>query len=126
MRTRRCNRASHTRARVYFNYYYYCIPRQAGLCWFRKASADLRSAGFVACPVDPCVFRKRNGADFHYVALYVDDVLHGGNSPSLQRDFEEMAARYNVPLEASKGTDMAAVTQYLGVLVDAVEEELRP
>ncbi|SGZ29601.1 BQ5605_C051g12552 [Microbotryum silenes-dioicae] len=49
--------------------------KQAGRIWIKEINSTLRSLGYKPTVSDLCVYTKRHGNDWHYIALYVNDLL---------------------------------------------------
>jgi hypothetical protein len=55
--------------------------KQAGLNWYRKFTTETfsKSDGWSRCPLDNCLFVKREGMKFVIACVYVDDCIYVGN-----------------------------------------------
>ncbi|GAA5945328.1 uncharacterized protein JCM15063_001077, partial [Sporobolomyces koalae] len=49
--------------------------KQAGRVWNHKIDATLRRLGYLRTKSDACIYVCERGGEFHYIALYVDDLL---------------------------------------------------
>jgi hypothetical protein len=49
--------------------------KQAGRVWNHKIKATLRKLGYELTVSDHCVYRRQDKTGWHYVALYIDDLL---------------------------------------------------
>ena len=55
--------------------------KQAAATWFKTISnVFVNKMGFTQCVADSCIFVRRDGDSWVYVALYVDDMLVGASS----------------------------------------------
>lgn len=62
--------------------------RQAPRCWFAKLSASLKDFGFKQNYSDYSLFTLKKGSSIIYVLVYVDDLIIGGNDPTLISKFK--------------------------------------
>ncbi|GAA5947144.1 hypothetical protein JCM1841_001704 [Sporobolomyces salmonicolor] len=60
--------------------------KQAGRAWNAKFHATLERLGYQRTISDACVYVRREGGHYHYIALYVDDLLFVSHSqPEIDR-----------------------------------------
>ncbi|GAA5936579.1 hypothetical protein JCM1841_002530 [Sporobolomyces salmonicolor] len=60
--------------------------KQAGRAWNAKIHATLERLGYQRTVSDACVYVRREGGHYHYIALYVDDLLFVSHSqPEIDR-----------------------------------------
>ena len=88
----------------------------AAKLWYNKITGVLRSLGYVANSVDPCVFNKVvNGVEMS-VLLYVDDllVLCQDMEPIMEL-VEELKSRFDGDVKFNVGKDMSYLGMHLGV-----------
>ena len=63
--------------------------KQSSHGWYNKCSKEMFiNFGFKRCPLESCVFIKRQGTKFIIAALFVDDCLYIGNWPEEIQRFE--------------------------------------
>ena len=53
--------------------------KQASRSWNIKFDLSVKSFGFIQCPDEPCVYKRRNKNVVVFLILYVDDILLIGN-----------------------------------------------
>ena len=53
--------------------------KQASRSWNIKFDQSDKSFGFIQCPYEPCVYKRRSGHVVVFLILYVDDILLIGN-----------------------------------------------
>ena len=53
--------------------------KQASRCWYNTIDQFLKDSGYKQCKADSCLYMKRVGASFVYIAVYVDDLLFASN-----------------------------------------------
>ncbi|GAA5960911.1 hypothetical protein JCM21900_000562 [Sporobolomyces salmonicolor] len=58
------------------------ILKQAGRAWNAKIHATLERLGYCRTISDICVYVRREGGNYHYIALYVNDLLFLSHSQS--------------------------------------------
>ena len=55
---------------------------------------------FIQSQVDPSLFIHRNGSDFIYLIVYIDDSLYFGSTPELEKKFEtKLGERFKIDLQ---------------------------
>ena len=53
--------------------------KQTSRSWNIKFDQSVKSFGFIQCPDEPCVYKRRNENVVVFLVLYVDDILLIGN-----------------------------------------------
>ncbi|SCV69331.1 BQ2448_2351 [Microbotryum intermedium] len=90
--------------------------KQAGRIWNKEIDATLCSLGYTPMVTDQCVYTKRHGKDWHYIALYVDDLLLIGPS---EAEIERLLSK----LEDMYGNKRLGDTEYvLGIQLKRGED----
>jgi hypothetical protein len=56
--------------------------RSSGLRWLERFSLCLRDMGFSASFADPCIWIRRAGDHYEYIAVYVDDLAIASKNPA--------------------------------------------
>lgn len=93
--------------------------KQAGRAWYTTLSDTLKALGWEPCPHDRCLFKRRVGLAWEYIAVYVDDLL--------------MCAVDESRIEAIKGEikgkfackDLGEVKFLLGIAVERSQGQIR-
>ena len=49
--------------------------KQAGRVWNHRIDESLRRLGYTRTKSDACIYAREHGGEWHYIALYVDDLL---------------------------------------------------
>ncbi|SGY60145.1 BQ5605_C007g04389 [Microbotryum silenes-dioicae] len=71
--------------------------KQAGRIWNDEIDSTLRSVGYKPTVSDLCVYTKRHGNDWHYIALYVDDLLLiGPSDDEIERVLSTLEDMYGI------------------------------
>lgn len=50
--------------------------KASGRLWYNLLRTWLKNHEFIQSEWDPCVFVKRDGQDYHFIGVYVDDLVH--------------------------------------------------
>jgi hypothetical protein len=90
---------------------YGCV--QSGQFWYMKIKKFLRCEGYIATPMDQCIFRKVNGDVICFLILYVDDILLFANDDEINR-VETFMKREFKWITVTKGN----MQSYLGMSID--------
>ena len=66
--------------------------RSSGARWYERLSDVLRKEGFTPCRAEPDIWMRRNGDQYEYVAVYVDDLAFALKDPqafidNLKKDY---------------------------------------
>ena len=85
--------------------------KQAPVIWQRALGKTLNAFGLTATKSDPCVFFRRDGSDFLFIGVYVDDLLIISTNERMLIDFKERLVK------AYKVRDQGPIdgTSYLGM-----------
>ncbi len=67
------------------NRYLYGL-KESGREWYLNLSTTLKQEGYQALQSDPCCFVKYDGAEYSYLGLHVDDILHVTNSTKFRTE----------------------------------------
>ena len=88
--------------------------KQAGLNWYRKFTTETfsKSDGWSRCPLDNCLFVKREGMKFVIACVYVDDCIYVGN---WDQEITKLERRIT---QLYDKTDFKEVEWFLGWKVD--------
>ncbi|SGZ27979.1 BQ5605_C026g10235 [Microbotryum silenes-dioicae] len=71
--------------------------KQAGRIWNDEIDSTLRSVGYKPTVSDLCVYTRRHGNDWHYIALYVDDLLLiGPSDDEIERVLSTLEDMYGI------------------------------
>ncbi|GAA5918682.1 hypothetical protein JCM1841_006238 [Sporobolomyces salmonicolor] len=71
--------------------------KQAGRAWNAKIHATLERLGYQRTVSDACVYVRREGGHYHYIALYVDDLLFVSHSqPEIDRVKGGLREQYGI------------------------------
>jgi uncharacterized protein related to proFAR isomerase len=77
--------------------------------WHPKFDTYIPSFGFVRRNVDRCIYSKEEGADFIYVALYVDNMLLiGNNMDAIKEVKKQLSSKFDMK-------DLSAVKFIMGM-----------
>jgi len=83
--------------------------RSSGARWHDKLSDVLRKEGFVPCKAEPDIRMHKNGDQYEYVAVYVDDLAFAVKDPQsfiqILRDKYQFKIKEAGPLEFHLGAD---------------------
>ncbi|SCZ92857.1 BZ3500_MvSof-1268-A1-R1_C063g00303 [Microbotryum saponariae] len=89
--------------------------KQAGRVWNEHIHLTLKSPNYRATAKDHCVYVRRDGDHYHYIALYVDDLLMV--SPS-EDEIERILRRFGMSDSSPASTPMAPNRQLEHSLVE--------
>ncbi|CAM9742834.1 unnamed protein product, partial [Heterosigma akashiwo] len=85
--------------------------RQSPRVWYMELHDHLLSLGFQRSGHESCLYVRREGGSELMVAVYVDDLVVSGSSPTLVSNFKQsLASKYDL-------TDQGELTQILGIKV---------
>ena len=57
--------------------------KQASRCWYNTLDQFLKESGHKQCEADSCIYLKQVGAQYTYIAVYVDDLLIASNDTKM-------------------------------------------
>ena len=96
----------------------YGFPESAKL-WNEYMSATLRSGGYMQCPHEPCLFKKRintNGRnEWSFVTVYVDDCLHVYKGERIRGELYAAMRDNKLPAPTVQALNLANNISYLGI-----------
>jgi hypothetical protein len=83
--------------------------RSSGAWWHERLSDVLRKEGFTPCRAEPDIWMQRNGDQYEYVAIYVDDLAFAVKDPQAFVDTLKNNYQFKIkeagPLEFHLGAD---------------------
>ena len=85
--------------------------KQSARCWNVELDSKLKDMGFKQCKSDPCIYIKEAKEGYCVIAVYVDDLIVGGESE------KNIACTKKKISEKFEVTDMGALHYFLGVKV---------
>jgi hypothetical protein len=92
--------------------------RQAPRAWNSKLDATLVELGFVKCPSEAGLYRKKVQDSVLIIGVYVDDlVIIGGNSQAINDFKRQMKSKFSM-------TDLGLLSYYLGIEVKQTDGEI--
>jgi hypothetical protein len=92
--------------------------RQAPRAWNSKLDATLVELGFVKCPSEAGLYRKKVQDSVLIIGVYVDDlVITGGNSQAINDFKRQMKSKFSM-------TDLGLLSYYLGIEVKQTDGEI--
>ena len=85
--------------------------KQSARCWNAELDKKLKNMGFNQCKSDPCIYIKETKEGYCVIAVYVDDLIVGGeNEKNITLTKKEISNKFEV-------TDMGPLHYFLGVKV---------
>ena len=90
--------------------------KQSAKCWNEELDSHLKSLGFKQSISDQCIYIKSDGNDILVVAVYVDDIIVGGQC---KKHIDEI--KYKLSLKFSI-KDMGELHHFLGVKIIQSED----
>ena len=85
--------------------------KQSARCWNVELDRKLKDMGFKQCKSDPCIYIKDAKEGYCIIAVYVDDLIVGGdNEKNIDYTKKTISAKFEV-------TDMGLLHYFLGVKV---------
>ena len=85
--------------------------KQSARCWNVELDKKLKDMGFKQCISDPCIYIKDTEEGYCLIAVYVDDLIVGGeNDKNIEYTKKTISDKFEV-------TDMGALHYFLGVKV---------
>ena len=85
--------------------------KQSARCWNVELDKKLKNMGFKQCESDPCIYIKEAKEEYCVIAVYVDDLIVGGESEgNVERTKKIISDKFEV-------TDMGTLHYFLGVKV---------
>eukprot|EP00794_Sanderia_malayensis_P002050 gene2050-biopygen1853 len=70
--------------------------KQASRCWYDTLDQYLKKSGYKQCKADSCIYLKRVGTQYTYIAVYVDDLLIASNDNNmLNKEKKSLQSRFN-------------------------------
>ena len=86
--------------------------KQSGRVWFQRLTTYLTEQGFMNDEADaPCVFTKREGAEFAIIAIYVDDLIIIGTKRAVGRAKKMMIDEFEMK-------DLGRVSHCIGLQIE--------
>ena len=85
--------------------------KQSARCWNVELDKKLKDMGFTQCKSDPCIYTKSAKEGYCIIAVYVDDLIIGGES---EKDVKLTKKTISEKFEV---TDMGLLHYFLGVKV---------
>ena len=85
--------------------------KQSARCWNSELDKQLRAMGFSQLNSDPCVYIKDNGGEVFIIAVYVDDLILGGDDSGEIKDVKRSIS------DKFRMEDMGQLHHFLGVKV---------
>ena len=83
--------------------------RSSGARWHERLSDVLKKEGFTSCRAEPDIWMRRNGDQYEYVAVYVDDLAFALKDPQAFIDILKKDYQFKIkeagPLEFHLGAD---------------------
>ncbi|GAA5888921.1 hypothetical protein JCM3774_000555, partial [Rhodotorula dairenensis] len=71
--------------------------KQAGRVWNHRIHATLEGLGYSRTKSDACIYIRREGGQYHYIALYVDDLLFvSPNLDEIQHVKDGLKRKYGI------------------------------
>ena len=64
--------------------------KQASRCWYDTLDNFLKETKYKQCTADSCIYLKRVGEQYTYIAVYVDDILIASNSIVMLQDEKKL------------------------------------
>jgi hypothetical protein len=84
--------------------------KQVPRAWNARIDGYLHQNGFTKCPYEHAVYMKKNHrGEFLIICLYVDDLLHTGNSSEMFKEFKQSMFR------EFEMTDNGLMSYFLGI-----------
>ena len=85
--------------------------KQSARCWNVELDKKLKGMGFKQCKSDPCIYIKNAKEGYCIIAVYVDDLIVGGeNDENIELTKKTISEKFEV-------TDMGLLHYFLGVKV---------
>ena len=85
--------------------------KQSARCWNVELDKKLKEMGFRQCESDPCIYTKETKEGYCIIAVYVDDLIVGGeNDRNIENTKKTISDKFEV-------TDMGALHYFLGVKI---------
>ena len=88
---------------------------QAPRAWYDTLSKYLIENGYMRGTIDKTLFIKKNGLDYIFVQIYVDDIIFGSTNDLLCKEFE------TVMHKKFQMSSMGELTYFLGLQVKQVQ-----
>ena len=93
--------------------------KQASRCWYDTLDNFLKEAKYKQCTADLCIYLKRVGGQYTYIAVYVDDILIASNSIVMLQDEKKLLQeRFNTK-------DLGEAHYCLGIQIQRYREQSR-
>ena len=86
--------------------------KQAPRCWNTTLDKSLKDMGFSQSSADPCIYTLNLGDSFIVLAVYVDDILIGGETIDVISRVKDMI------LGCFEARDLGELSSFLGIKVD--------
>jgi len=91
--------------------------KQSGRAWYQKLDSTLLKHGFQRTTADPSLYRRGNGANASYIAIYVDDIIYAcPNSTVMQEIKDTLHEEFNMK-------DLGKIHYILGMQIDYDKEK---
>ena len=100
--------------------------KQASTSWNIKFDQSVKSFGFIQCPDEPCVYKRRSENMVVFLVLYVDDILlirHSENMQDSKKEFvpfrvgkslsSNQRPKTNTEIERMRGIPYASAVESL-------------
>ena len=93
--------------------------KESGLLWFELFMKELQKLSYYPTPSDPCVLAKWRDGKFHFIAIYVDDMLHVSNDQNMILDVRSYLERRFGSLGSQKGPKLS----FLSINIEIIENQ---
>jgi hypothetical protein len=92
--------------------------KESGLLWYDMFIRSLKKFGYLPTASDPCVLVKWARCGFHFIAIYVDDILHVSNNTNMIK----LLRNYLEAKFGSLGTQSGPKLSFLSINLEILGE----